>query len=75
MLWIDLETQVRKAMFSFTNLVRVPQAPFTLHAQADLCANLHANALTLLATCVNTPIDNSVFFLCACLLRSTPRYV
>ena len=36
-------------------------APFTQDAKADLRANLHANTLMLLATCVNTSIYCSVF--------------
>ncbi len=43
------------------------KAPFTQDAKADLHANLRANPLMLLATCVNTPIDhNGSKFACAC---------
>ncbi len=39
----------------------VPETPFTQDAQADLRANLCANPLMLLATCVSTPIYCSVY--------------
>ena len=35
--------------------------PFTQDAEAHLRANFRANPLMLLASCVNTPIDCSVF--------------
>ena len=51
------------------------KALFTQDAQADLCANLHASPLMLLATCVNTPINHNVFPNWLGVLQGAPRPV
>ena len=55
-LQFNCESVVRCQRFKRTWL----KALFTQDAKADLHANLCANPLILLATCVNTPIDHSV---------------
>ncbi len=67
---IEQRRQFDRKPVSITPYMSVPKAPFTQDSLADLHANLCANALMLLATCVNTPIYSSVSHnLHACVAR------